>query len=114
MPFEDSLAYKVSSRTARAIWRNPVSERKKKELGVAAHVCKAILAKQREDPWSSTISQADCRVSKKSCFRNKVHRGWRDGSAVESTGCSSRGPKFNSQQSHGGSQSLIMRSDALF
>jgi hypothetical protein len=30
--------------------------------------------------------------------------GWRDGSVVKSTGCSSRGPEFNSQQPHGGSQ----------
>jgi hypothetical protein len=29
--FEGSLVYKVSSRTARAIQRNPVSEKKKKE-----------------------------------------------------------------------------------
>jgi hypothetical protein len=29
---------------------------------------------------------------------------WRDGLAVKSTGCSSRGPEFNSQQPHGGSQ----------
>jgi hypothetical protein len=33
-----------------------------------------------------------------------LDRGWRDGSAVKSTGCSSRGPEFNSQQPHGGSQ----------
>jgi hypothetical protein len=39
---------------------------------------------------------------------------WRNGSEVESTGCSSRGPKFNSQQPHGGSQPSVMRSDALF
>ena len=30
------------------------------------------------------------------------------------TGCSSRGPEFNSQQPHSGSQPSIMRSDALF
>jgi hypothetical protein len=40
--------------------------------------------------------------------------GWRDGSAVNSTDYSSRGPEFNSQQPHGGSQPSIMRSDALF
>ena len=40
--------------------------------------------------------------------------GWRDGSAVKSTNCSSRGPEFNSQQTHGGSQPSVMRSDALF
>jgi hypothetical protein len=33
---------------------------------------------------------------------------------VKSTGCSSRGPEFNSQQTHGGSQPLVMGSDALF
>jgi hypothetical protein len=40
--------------------------------------------------------------------------GWRDGSAVKSTDCSSRGPEFNSQQPHGDSQPSIMGSDALF
>ena len=40
--------------------------------------------------------------------------GWRDGSAVKSTICSSRGPEFNSQQPLGGSQLSVMGSDALF
>ena len=39
---------------------------------------------------------------------------WQDGSAVKSTDCSSKGPEFKSQQPHGGSQSSVMRSDALF
>jgi hypothetical protein len=39
---------------------------------------------------------------------------WRDGSAVKSTDCSSRGSEFNSQQPHGGSQPSVMGSDALF
>ncbi|CAO2590642.1 hypothetical protein LEMLEM_LOCUS5939, partial [Lemmus lemmus] len=30
--------------------------------------------------------------------------GWRDGSVVKSTDCSSRGPGFNSQHPHGSSQ----------
>jgi hypothetical protein len=34
--------------------------------------------------------------------------GWRDGSVVKSTDCSSRGPEFNSQQPHGGSQPSVM------
>ena len=34
--------------------------------------------------------------------------GWRDGSAVKSTDCSFRGPEFNSQQSHVGSQPSVM------
>ena len=40
--------------------------------------------------------------------------GWRDGSEVGSTGCSSRGREFDSQQPRGGSQPLVMRSGALF
>jgi hypothetical protein len=40
--------------------------------------------------------------------------GWRDGSAVKSIDCSSRGPEFKSQQPHGGSQPSVMGSDALF
>jgi hypothetical protein len=40
--------------------------------------------------------------------------GWRDGSPVKSTDCSSRGPEFNSQQPHGGSQPTVMGSDVLF
>jgi hypothetical protein len=40
--------------------------------------------------------------------------GCRDGSAVKSTDCSSRGPEFNSQQPHGSSQPSVMGSDALF
>ena len=47
------------------------------------------------------------------CIKSRVV-GWRDGSAVKSTDCSSRDPEFNSQQLHGGSQSSIMGSDALF
>jgi hypothetical protein len=41
-------------------------------------------------------------------------KGWRDGSAVKSTDCTSRGPEFNSQQLHGGSQPSVMGSDAFF
>jgi hypothetical protein len=45
----------------------------------------------------------------------KVKEGsWKDGSVAKSTGGSSRGPEFNSQQPHGGSQPSIMNSDAFF
>jgi hypothetical protein len=44
----------------------------------------------------------------------KKGEGWRDGSAVKSTGCSSEGPEFKFQQPHSGSQPSVMRSDALF
>jgi hypothetical protein len=50
-----------------------------------------------------------CKSSKKGS-----KKGWRDGSVVKSTDCSSEGPEFKSQQPHGGSQPSIMSSDALF
>ena len=37
----------------------------------------------------------------------KQSEGWRDDSAVKSTGCSSRGPRFHSKHSHGSSQSSV-------
>jgi hypothetical protein len=40
--------------------------------------------------------------------------GQRDGSVVKSTDCSSRGPEFNSQKLHGGSQPSGMGSNVLF
>ena len=46
--------------------------------------------------------------------KEKLLGGWRDGSEVKSTDCSSRGPEFNSQQPHGGLQPSVMRSGALF
>jgi hypothetical protein len=50
------------------------------------------------------------------CFKVKRTHvgGWRDGSEVESTDCSFRGPEFNSQQPHGDSQPSVMESNALF
>ena len=41
------------------------------------------------------------------------NKGWRNGSEVKSTDCSSRGPEFNSQQPYGGSQPSVMRSNGL-
>jgi hypothetical protein len=42
-------------------------------------------------------------------------KNWgRGGEGLRSTGCSFRGPEFNSQQPHGGSQSSVMCSDAPF
>jgi hypothetical protein len=60
--FKASLVYKVSSRTARATQRNPVSKK----------------TKQNKTKHKSM--------------------GWRDGSVVKRTDCSSRGPEFNFQQ----------------
>ena len=44
-------------------------------------------------------------------FKKFKSLGWRDGSEVKSTGFSSRGPEFNSQQPHGGSRPSVMESD---
>jgi hypothetical protein len=46
-------------------------------------------------------------------YKNK---GWRDGSADKSTGCSSKGPSFNSQHPDGSSQlseTTVLESDTL-
>jgi hypothetical protein len=40
--------------------------------------------------------------------------GETDGSVGKSTDCSSEGPEFKYQQSHGGSQPPVIRYDALF
>jgi len=70
--------------------------------------------------WSPWASQAfmwytDIHAGK-TLIHLKVKRDgdWRDGSEVKSTGYSSRGPEFKSQQLHGGSQPSVMRSNALF
>jgi hypothetical protein len=44
------------------------------------------------------------KTNKKTKTKNKKNRGWRDGSAVKSTGCSRRRPGFDSQHPHSGSQ----------
>ncbi|XP_076407987.1 uncharacterized protein LOC121822749 [Peromyscus maniculatus bairdii] len=66
-------------------------------------------------PASNSIQ--DIRLRSR-CFDLLNHlslaQGWRDGSAVKSTGCSSRGPEFDSQQLHGGSQSSTVGSNTLF
>ena len=48
--------------------------------------------------------------TEKSCLE-KQNKGWRDGSAVKGTDCSSRGPEFNFQQPHSGSQPSAVESD---
>jgi hypothetical protein len=65
-----------------AIQRNPVLKKPKKE-------------KRKE--------------KKKKKFKIKLSGVLRNDSAVKSTDCSSRGPKFNSQQPHGGSQPSVIQ-----
>jgi hypothetical protein len=48
------------------------------------------------------------------CWSKELFLGWRDGSGVKNTDCSSRGSELNSQQPHGGSQPSVMGFDALF
>ena len=47
-------------------------------------------------------------------LKRSLSLGSRDGSVDKSTGYSSRGPEFNSQQPHGGSQPSVVGSDVLF
>ena len=61
-----------------------------------------------------------CHILNKFIIQNQMYgykiekRDWKDGSEFKSTGCSSRGPEFDSQQPHGGSQPSVKRSGALF
>jgi hypothetical protein len=54
------------------------------------------------------------RLLRKNKCQNLIAGGWRVGSMVKSTHCSSESPEFKSQQPHGGSQPPIKRSNALF
>ena len=47
-------------------------------------------------------------------LRKRKKMGWRDGSVIKSTDCSSIGPEFNSQQPHGGSQPSVIGPDVFF
>jgi hypothetical protein len=55
-----------------------------------------------------------CLVPFKTTLSRVSDRGWRDGSMVKTSGCSSKGSEFNSQHPHGGSQPSAMGSDAVF
>jgi len=46
--------------------------------------------------------------------QQQQNQGWRDGLEIKSADCSSRGPVFNFQQPHGGSQPSVMGSNGLF
>jgi hypothetical protein len=52
-------------------------------------------------------------IQRNHVLKNKAG-GWRDGLVVKSTDCSSKGPEFNSQQPHGGSQPFVMGFGVLF
>lgn len=51
---------------------------------------------------------------KASLSQNRKYWGWTDCSVIKNTVCSSGGPEFNPQQSHGGSQTSVIESEALF
>jgi hypothetical protein len=62
---------------------------------------------------TSSLAHHQAEVVEEKSYQD-MGEGWRDGSVVKSPDCSSRGPEFNSQQPHGGSQPSTMGSDALF
>jgi hypothetical protein len=66
-------------------------------------------------PVANTLKRNAKQKSRQPINIIKKGRGdWRDGSVVKSTNCTSRGPEFNSQQPHGGSQPSLIGSYALF
>jgi hypothetical protein len=56
-----------------------------------------------------------CKMNQRDLFEvaRETVGGWRDGSTVKSTDCSSESPEFKSQQPHGSSQPSVMGSDTL-
>jgi hypothetical protein len=58
--------------------------------------------------WGAAWAPGQSGICRESLSQNKINQGWRDGSVVKSTDCSSRGLEFNSQQPHGGSQALLL------
>jgi hypothetical protein len=97
----------VSARTARATQRNPVSKKQKQKTKQNKQTNTQKTNKQKTQP----SPQANKNQSTKQV--KAMRKGWRDGSVVKSTDCSSKGPEFKSQQPHGGSQPSVTRSDAL-
>jgi hypothetical protein len=49
----------------------------------------------------------DYKVTLSQSNNNNNKYGWRDGSVIKSTGCSSRGQRFDSQHPHGSLQSSL-------
>jgi hypothetical protein len=86
----------VSSRTGRAIQRNPVSKQNKTKQNKT----KQNKTKQNKNPASY------CAEMSVHAF-NPEFGGWRDGSVGKSTDCSSKGPEFKSQQQHDDSQPSV-------
>ena len=80
---------------------------KKSEIGKGKCRFIDILTKPRRE--RSRISSWSCLLPLHSLKTNS----WRDDSVVTGTDCFSRGPEFNSQQPHDGSQPSVMESDAL-
>jgi hypothetical protein len=75
--------------------------------------CKSKTTKKRKEQKGGNAA-AKIKKKMKGFFKTSLSWGWRDGSVAKSTDCSSEGPEFASQQTHGGSQSAVMRSDVLF
>ena len=90
----------------KSIWGYLAEGRGAHLLGVASRALKTSLklawstwkASRQLTPCSKTLLQ-EAVLNKK-----KNYEGWRDSSAGKSTGWSSQGPRFNSQQGHGSSQ----------
>jgi hypothetical protein len=85
--FEASLVYRVSSRTARAIQKNPVSKNKNKNKKSQ---------KQKIERLKGNLTSFHGLFLFFFFLFSILFMGWRDGSAVKSTDCSSIGPEFKS------------------
>jgi len=113
--FKASLGYRANSRAPRATKRKTneqtPKEPKFKKIGVMPEEEHRLLAFGHHAHLHMRVHLS---IHRNKHIKIYTSGGWRDGSVVKSTDCSSRGPEFKSQQPRGGSQPSVMGYDALF
>ncbi|EDL40392.1 mCG1041168, partial [Mus musculus] len=97
---EASLVYIVSSRTAGAIEKPPSQKKKKNKKGTKPQWYCILPTDGILCLPTKFLVPRTCPVPLSPL--RKFFMSWRDGSAVKSTDCSSRGPEFKFQKPHNG------------
>ena len=93
------------------IWKNVLSFKARLVYRASSRITRVIQKTKQKNKNKSKPEDQKTHLSK------KQNEGWRDGSVVKSTGCSSGDHEFKSQQPHGGSQPSVpsvMESNAIF